>query len=77
MTNPNAAESLATMLKRYCPEVELSAILQTPRASSFERNSPCIIRSWYFLILKCHTKMNGFELIEKLPEINFELIFHN
>lgn len=69
---PNAAESLATLLKRYCPEVELSAICNSGVSALKEipMHNPQLV----FLDIEM-PHMNGFELIEKLPEINFELIF--
>ena len=69
---PNAAESLATMLKRYCPEVELSAICKS--GASALKEIPLHNPQLLFLDIEM-PHMNGFELIEKLPKINFELIF--
>jgi two-component system LytT family response regulator len=69
---PNAAESLATLLKRYCPEVELAAICNS--GASALKEIPLHNPQLVFLDIEM-PHMNGFELIEKLPEINFELIF--
>src|ERR1700680_3030236 len=69
---PYCSESLSTLLERYCPEVELSAICNSGAAALMEipSQNPQLV----FLDIEM-PHMNGFELIEKLPEINFELIF--
>jgi two-component system, LytTR family, response regulator len=69
---PNCSESLGTMLKRYCPEVELSAVCNSG-ASALKQIPLCNPQLVFLDIEMPH--MNGFELIEKLPKINFELIF--
>jgi len=69
---PYCSESLSTLLERYCPEVELSAICNSGAAALKEIPSqhPQLV----FLDIEM-PHMNGFELLEKLPEINFDLIF--
>ncbi|PWT75183.1 MAG: DNA-binding response regulator [Bacteroidetes bacterium] len=69
---PNCSESLSTMLNRYCPEVEVSAICDSGVMALKEipSRNPQLV----FLDIEM-PHMNGFELIEKLPAINFELIF--
>jgi two-component system LytT family response regulator len=69
---PNCSESLGLMLKRYCHEVELSAICNS--GDSALKEIPLHHPQLVFLDIEM-PHMNGFELIEKLPEINFELIF--
>ena len=69
---PNCAESLSTMLERYCPEVELSAVCNsgTSALKEIAFHKPQLV----FLDIEM-PHMNGFELIDQLPEINFDLIF--
>lgn len=69
---PNCSESLSTLLRRYCPEVELAAICNSGAAALKEipLHNPQLV----FLDIEM-PHMNGFELIERLQEINFELIF--
>jgi two-component system, LytTR family, response regulator len=68
----NCSQSLSTMLERYCPEVELSAVCNSGAAAL--REIPLHHPQLVFLDIAM-PHMNGFELIEKLPEINFEIIF--
>jgi two-component system LytT family response regulator len=60
------------MLRRYCPEVEVCAICDSGAAALKEIRAlePQLV----FLDIEM-PHMNGFELIERLPAINFELIF--
>lgn len=69
---PNCSESLCTLLRRYCPEVEVAAICDSGVAALKEIQSlnPQLV----FLDIEM-PHMNGFELIERLPAIDFELIF--
>jgi two-component system LytT family response regulator len=69
---PNCSESLCTMLERYCPEVEVSAICDSGATALREIQShrPQLV----FLDIEM-PHMNGFELIERLPAVDFELIF--
>jgi two-component system LytT family response regulator len=69
---PNCSESLGTMLERYCPDVELSAICNS--GASALKQIPLHNPQLVFLDIEM-PHMNGFELIEKLQKINFELIF--
>lgn len=69
---PYCCESLATLLRRYCPQVNVvdachsgSSALQTIKAKE-----PQLV----FLDIEM-PQMNGFELLQKLPEINFQLVF--
>ncbi len=69
---PYCCESLATLLERYCPDVKILDICYSAATGlkSISEKKPQIL----FLDIEMpHT--NGFELLEKLPEINFELIF--
>ncbi|HEX9512414.1 MAG TPA: LytTR family DNA-binding domain-containing protein [Puia sp.] len=69
---PNCSESLGTMLGRYCPEVKVVAICASGAAALKEipLQNPQLV----FLDIEM-PHMNGFELIEKLPSLNFELVF--
>ncbi len=69
---PYCCEALATLLERYCPEVKVADICYSGEAAiaAIREQKPQLL----FLDIEM-PQMNGFELLEKLPEINFELIF--
>jgi two-component system LytT family response regulator len=69
---PLCCESLATLLQRYCPAVKVLDICYSASAAlqSLQEHPPQIL----FLDIEM-PHMNGFELLEKIPEVNFELIF--
>ena len=69
---PYCCETLATLLERYCPNVKVLDICYSAGAAlqSISEHNPQIL----FLDVEM-PHMNGFELLEKIPEINFELIF--
>jgi len=69
---PYCCEILAAMLESDCPDVELvSTCNNGPDAiAAIKRYSPNII----FLDVEM-PKMNGFEMLEQLPSLNFHLIF--
>jgi two-component system LytT family response regulator len=69
---PLCCESLATLLERYCPAVKVLDICYSAPAAlkSIQEHPPQIL----FLDIEM-PQMNGFELLEKIPEITFELIF--
>ena len=69
---PYSCESLATLLDRYCPNVKVADICYSGEAglSAIREQHPQIV----FLDIEM-PKMNGFEMLEKIPEINFEIIF--
>jgi two-component system LytT family response regulator len=66
------SETLATLLERYCPQVKVLDICYSAASAleSIARKKPDIL----FLDIEMPV-MNGFELLEKLPEIDFKLIF--
>ena len=68
----DCCESLATLLERYCPEVKILDICYSADAAlqSIKERNPQIL----FLDIEMPF-MNGFQLLEKLGDINFELIF--
>jgi two-component system LytT family response regulator len=69
---PYSCESLATLLERYCPDVKVLDICHsaTDALQSIKEQKPNIL----FLDIEM-PHMNGFEMLEKLPEIDFGLIF--
>ena len=69
---PYSCEALVTLLERYCPDVKVLDICYSAASAlvSIKEQNPQIL----FLDIEM-PHMNGFELLEKLPEINFELIF--
>jgi two-component system LytT family response regulator len=69
---PFSCGALATLLERYCPEVKVLDICYSAANAlqSIQEKRPDIL----FLDIEMPF-MNGFELLEKLPEIDFKLIF--
>ena len=69
---PYSCEALVTLLERYCPDVKVLDIRYSAASAlkSINEQKPQIL----FLDIEM-PHMNGFELLEKLSEIDFELIF--
>jgi len=69
---PYSCESLATLLERYCPDVRVLDICYSgmDALQSIREQPPQIL----FLDIEM-PRMNGFELLEQLPQIDFKLIF--
>ena len=69
---PYSCETLATLLERYCPDVKVLDICYSAASAlkSINEQKPQLL----FLDIEM-PHMNGFELLEKLPDIDFELIF--
>ncbi|MDP9231067.1 MAG: LytTR family DNA-binding domain-containing protein [Bacteroidota bacterium] len=69
---PYCCESLATLLERYSPEVKVTGIYNNgPDAlNAIRQQQPDLL----FLDVEM-PKMNGFEMLEQLPSVNFDLIF--
>lgn len=69
---PYCCESLATLLQRYCPQVSLIDVYYngTSALKAIYEEKPDLL----FLDIEM-PQMNGFELLEKLKEIPFQLIF--
>jgi two-component system, LytTR family, response regulator len=67
-----SCEVLATMLERYCPEVKVLDLCYSAASAilSINEMQPEIL----FLDIEM-PHMNGFEMLEKLPGMNFKLIF--
>ncbi len=68
----NSLESLAFELREYCPEVEIVAACQDPKVGLREirKLHPDVV----FLDIEM-PGMNGFELLQSLPELRFHVIF--
>ncbi len=69
---PNSCEALATLLERYCPDIELLGIYYNAADAliAVRQLQPGLV----FLDVEM-PKMNGFEMLEQLSSINFDLIF--
>ena len=69
---PYSCETLATLLERYCPDVKLLDICYSGVSAlkSINELKPQLL----FLDIEM-PHMNGFELLEKLPKLDFELVF--
>lgn len=69
---PYCCESLVTLLERYCPAVKVADICYSGEAalSAIQEQQPQVL----FLDIEM-PRMNGFEMLEKLSDINFEVIF--
>lgn len=69
---PYCCEVLSTLLERYCPEVKVMAVCSSAEEAlkAIQRLEPQLV----FLDIEM-PHMNGFEILERLPEINFHLVF--
>ena len=69
---PYSGESLATLLERYCPEVKLLDICYSAADAlkAIKEQPPTLL----FLDIEM-PYVNGFEMLQKLPVINFSIIF--
>jgi two-component system, LytTR family, response regulator len=69
---PFCCSSLVILLERYCPEVKVAGIYHSGHDAlqAIPQQQPQIV----FLDIEM-PGMNGFEMLEKLPTINFEIIF--
>jgi len=65
-------KTLTMLLKEYCPDVEVMDKCNDAETGirAIEKHKPELV----FLDIEMPA-MNGFELLEKIPEVNFELIF--
>lgn len=69
---PHCCEVLSMLLEKYCPEVAVEAVCYSS-TDALTLLSNTTARLVFLDIEMPH--MNGFQLLEKLPAINFELIF--
>ena len=69
---PYCCEVLAALLQDCCPDVKIVAVCQNGMEglTSIQQHSPDLV----FLDVEM-PKMNGFEMLEQLPSVNFHLIF--
>ncbi len=69
---PYCCEILAAMLEADCPEIEITSICNNAKdaLTAIRQYSPDLV----FLDVEM-PRMNGFEMLEQLPAINFHLIF--
>jgi two-component system LytT family response regulator len=69
---PYCCEVLSTLLEKHCPEVTIEAICQSA-AEAITAITSHPVQLLFLDIEMPH--MNGFQLLERLPNINFDLIF--
>jgi len=69
---PYCSESLAALLERYCPEVKVTGVFNNglEALNAIRQQQPDLV----FLDVEM-PKMSGFEMLEQLPAVNFDLIF--
>lgn len=69
---PYSCEVLYTLLERYCPEIKVEAVCYSAQEAitAITKNHPQLV----FLDIEM-PHINGFQLLEKLSRIDFELIF--
>jgi two-component system LytT family response regulator len=69
---PYSCENLASLLELYCPEVKLLDICYSAfdALKAIQEQSPTIL----FLDIEM-PGMNGFEMLQRLPSVNFSIIF--
>jgi two-component system, LytTR family, response regulator len=68
----HCCDNLEWQVKKYCPGIEIIAVCNTAEKGlhQIEQNQPQLI----FLDVEMPAK-NGFEMLEELKEINFDIIF--
>lgn len=69
---PYCCEMLSLLLQKYCPEVNVVSICLsgTQAIEDIQKRNPQLV----FLDIEM-PQMSGFDLLQKLPEINFQIIF--
>jgi len=69
---PYCCEALATLLERYCPDVKIADMCYSSETAlkAIAEIQPHLV----FLDVEM-PHMNGFEMLEKLPSLDFQLIF--
>ena len=65
-------DTLETMLEKYCPEIQLVAVCHSVEEaiSAISEQKPDLV----FLDIEM-PRMNGFDMLQKINPINFEIIF--
>jgi two-component system LytT family response regulator len=69
---PYCCDALEILLQRYCPQVQVAEVCHSGETAlaAIKEEKPQLV----FLDIEM-PQMNGFEMLEKLPENNFELVF--
>ena len=69
---PYCCDALEMLLEKYCPEVKVAEVCHSGESAltAIKTLNPQLV----FLDIEM-PKMSGFEMLEKLPETNFDLIF--
>jgi two-component system, LytTR family, response regulator len=69
---PNCCDVLTILLKKYCPEVEVTNVCHSASEAIpvLQKNEVQLV----FLDVEM-PHMNGFQMLEQLPKINFQVIF--
>lgn len=69
---PYCCDTLSLLLERHCPEVEIIGVCQSGKAAL--EKIPVLQPQLLFLDIEM-PHLNGFQLLEKLNDNNFKLIF--
>ena len=69
---PYCCDTLETMLEKYCPDVQLVAVCHSGEEAitAINQQKPDLV----FLDIEM-PRMNGFDMLQKIGTINFEIIF--
>ncbi len=69
---PYCCDTLETMLEKYCPEIQLLAVCHSGEEAiaAISHHKPDLV----FLDIEM-PRMNGFDMLQKIGAINFEIIF--
>jgi len=69
---PYCCDTLETMLEKYCPDVQLVAVCHSGEEAitAINQQKPDLV----FLDIEM-PRMNGFDMLQKIGSINFEIIF--
>lgn len=69
---PYCCDTLETMLEKYCPDVQLVAVCHSGEEAiaAISQQKPDLV----FLDIEM-PRMNGFDMLQKIGPINFEIIF--
>src|SRR6185369_10553061 len=69
---PFCCDALELLLQKYCPQVKVAEVCHSGESAlvAIKEINPQLV----FLDIEM-PKMSGFEMLERLPELNFDLIF--